>query len=180
MRNEAERIWLREGVQLRWHRASDVLDAARVLRLEIVDEYAGSAAAHAEYALGDFRPSVGTVRVSLSSAAQATAAGLSSLLRPQQPFDYPLALGCVLGRAIAHEIGHGLLGPAHSRSGLMQPAFKPSHLVDRQSARFQLTSEDAANLYQHLGDGQVALRVRAPATTPSDSEPADDADALAR
>jgi hypothetical protein len=183
MRREAERIWDREGVRLRWHDPNDeVLTATRSVRVQIVDEYARTASSSSETVLGDFRPGLGAARVSLASAARATDEGLQSYRRPLQPFDYPLALGCVLGRAIAHEIGHSLLGGAHAEVGLMQRAFEPSQLVDRQSARFRLTPADAANLFHRLDDGQVTLHVRAPGPEPAaPSEAASDGDStLAR
>jgi hypothetical protein len=182
MRSEAERIWEREGVRLRW-RASDeeVPEGPRFLRVQLVDEPAAAAPNRSEAVLGDFRPALGSVRVSLASAAQATTAGLVSYGRPLQPFDYPLALGYVLGRAIAHEIGHSLLGGGHVEIGLMQRAFNPRQLVDHHSARFRLTPADAANLFHRLDDGQLALRVRAPEPPPAAPESAADSDpALAR
>jgi hypothetical protein len=161
MREEAERIWIREGVQLRWHLSdADVSPDASFIRLELVDEYAGVVANASAIALGDFRPRVGTIRVSLRSASDTTTLGLSGFRRPLQPFDHPLALGYVLGRAIAHEIGHSLLGGAHAETGLMQAAFTPSQMVDRLSGQFRLTPVESASLFHRLDDGRIDLHVR--------------------
>ena len=54
-------------------------------------------------------------------------------------------LSRALGRVIAHEIGHYLLGPRHS-SGLMRRAFSAADLVDRSSARFRLSALDVQRL----------------------------------
>jgi hypothetical protein len=163
MREEAERIWMREGVQIRWRASdADVPPDASFIRLELVDEYAAAVAERSATALGDFQARVGTIRVSLRSAAQTTALGLSGYRKPLQPFDHPLALGYVLGRAVAHEIGHSLLGARHAETGLMQAAFTPGQMVDRLSGSFSLTPVDSARLYHRLDDGRITLRVRAP------------------
>ena len=57
-----------------------------------------------------------------------------------------LLLGVVLGRAIAHEIGHYLLGPHHSRRGLMRARFTPVELVDPRAGLFGLGRLEAARL----------------------------------
>src|SRR4051812_14656799 len=55
MRREAERIWQREGVQLRWHDPADEpLTAAHLVRVQIVNGYARSAPSSSETVLGDF------------------------------------------------------------------------------------------------------------------------------
>ncbi len=163
MREEAERIWTREGVRLRWHISTvDIPLDANVVRLQLVDDYTAVVADRAAIALGDFRPGVGTIRVSLKCAAQTTALGLSGFRKPLQPFDQPLALGYVLGRAVAHEIGHSLLGGVHSDTGLMQAAFTPSQMVDRLSGQFRLTPSESARLFHRLEDGRLTLRVRSP------------------
>jgi hypothetical protein len=162
MREEVERIWLREGVHLRWHLSqADVPADARFIGLELVDEYLAVAADGSATTLGHFRPGAGTIRISLRSAEATTTLGLSGFRRPLQPFDHPLALGYVLGRAIAHEIGHSLLGAAHSETGLMQAAFTPSQMIDRLSGRFRLAPDDSARLFHRLDDGRIALSVRA-------------------
>jgi len=49
-------------------------------------------------------------------------------------------LARALGRVLAHEIGHVLLGaPYHDEVGLMRPTFYPNELVDPDRARFRLT-----------------------------------------
>jgi hypothetical protein len=167
MREEAERIWICEGVQLRWHLSqADVPADAPFIRLELVDEYAAVVADRSPTALGDFRPGVGTIRVSLRGAEETTTLGLSGFRRPLQPFEHPQALGYVLGRAVAHEIGHSLLGGAHTKTGLMQAAFTPGQMVDRLSGQFRLTPVESARLFHRLDDGRITLRVRAPERRP--------------
>src|SRR5689334_24237725 len=43
-------------------------------------------------------------------------------------------LGRALGRVIAHEVGHFLLGTPHAPAGLMRPSFVPQDLVEPSRA----------------------------------------------
>lgn len=61
-------------------------------------------------------------------------------------------LGRVLGRALAHEIGHILLRSRHhSATGLMRSEHALSHLVDPDRRRFALSSDEAARLTSVIG-----------------------------
>ncbi len=53
----------------------------------------------------------------------------------------------LLGHAMAHEIGHLLLGPnSHSRDGIMRPQWNPSDLRVIAQASLRFTPEQAAHL----------------------------------
>jgi hypothetical protein len=57
----------------------------------------------------------------------------------------------LLGRAIAHELGHLLLGTnAHSVRGLMRAQWTPADVRRHASADWALTSEDAAAIRRRL------------------------------
>lgn len=57
----------------------------------------------------------------------------------------------LLGRAIAHELGHLLLGTnAHSASGLMRAQWTPADIRRHASADWVLTREDAAAIWRRL------------------------------
>jgi hypothetical protein len=45
-----------------------------------------------------------------------------------------------LGRVLAHEVGHVLLGAQHDASGLMQPIFASTDLAGWDRARFRLAA----------------------------------------
>jgi hypothetical protein len=57
--------------------------------------------------------------------------------------------GRAVGRVIAHEIGHLLLGSGHS-AGLMRPRFRSVELVEPALLRFQLPDSDLARLSRAL------------------------------
>jgi hypothetical protein len=52
----------------------------------------------------------------------------------------------VLGRAVAHEIGHYLLGPAHASSGLMRANIDAQEFADVRSRSFLLDNPAQAYL----------------------------------
>ena len=57
------------------------------------------------------------------------------------------ALGRVIGRALAHEIGHFLLGvPAHASNGLMRAMLDPEHMVNPGTEHFNLQASDVRAL----------------------------------
>lgn len=57
----------------------------------------------------------------------------------------------LLGRAIAHEIGHLLLGTnVHSASGLMRAQWTPVDIRRHARADWELTSDDAAAIWRRL------------------------------
>jgi hypothetical protein len=58
--------------------------------------------------------------------------------RLEGPRDYDRRLGVVLGRAVAHEIGHYLLGPSHARNGLMRANIDAQEFADVRSRSFLL------------------------------------------
>ena len=62
-------------------------------------------------------------------------------------------LSRALGRVLAHEIGHVLLGaPYHDRAGLMRAVLRPKELAEADRAPFRLTCD---------GLGQLRRRLRA-------------------
>jgi hypothetical protein len=181
MRQEAARIWAREGVALIFLTTEREGGAGvSAVRLSFLGEVDGSYRDKPLYTLGDFLRDEQRIRVSLTAASRTVAQGRAAARGPQAPFVSALTLGYVLGRAVAHEVGHVLLGTAHSETGLMTAAFAPAAMVDVKSTRFQLDRGDAARLFVTPPAATVA-DAGVEATDPLDagalsSEPADTAD----
>jgi hypothetical protein len=65
--------------------------------------------------------------------------------------------GTVLARAIAHEIGHLLLGTtAHSRHGLMRPVWSREELIRGRATDWLFQADDASRLQKALARRLVA------------------------
>ena len=144
---EAAAIWRRQDVAIEWLPATDDLPRApNRLRVLVVDR---PARPHVDgpFAIGELvRPSkshpIALISIEraerlLASARGATANELLAVSEHR--------LGIVLGRALAHEIGHFLLGTAtHARRGLMRPHFDAVEFTDLREGIFALDQDAAA------------------------------------
>src|SRR5262245_59542449 len=61
-------------------------------------------------------------------------------------------IGTALGRVLAHEIGHVLLGPPgyHDQRGLMRPRYEPRELAGPERSPFRLTDQSFVRLRARL------------------------------
>jgi hypothetical protein len=83
-----------------------------------------------------------------SSAADRLARGADRTRLSLDPFAILDHTDVVLGRALAHEIGHILLGREHAASGLMRPQLRPEDVGGAADRRFALTDEQRRRLAQ--------------------------------
>ena len=145
--NETESIWRDAHVQLRWIRDNRSTDEDRPLRIVV---------ARRVMAVTDNQwPVAELMRFEDRSAI--ALASISAALRiveerPELPLvDLPAMrqykLGVVLGRAVAHEIGHYLLqSNAHSPYGLMRASIDAREFADLRTGAFRLDRESQAYL----------------------------------
>jgi hypothetical protein len=70
------------------------------------------------------------------------------------------ALGRIVGRAVAHEIGHFLLGvPGHASNGLMRASLDPERMVNPGTEHFKLQASDVRAIRAaRIASCEVALR----------------------
>jgi hypothetical protein len=78
----------------------------------------------------------------------------------------------LLGRAVAHEVGHLLIGTnEHSASGLMRPVWTATELTRDERADWTFTTDDRERLQRsRLGDDQLRLAERS--ASPAATSPA--------
>ena len=145
--NETESIWRDAHVQIRWIRDNRSTDEDRPLRIVV---------ARRVMAVTDNQwPVAELMRFEDRSAI--ALASISAALRiveerPELPLvDLPAMrqykLGVVLGRAVAHEIGHYLLqSNAHSSYGLMRASIDAREFADLRTGAFRLDRESQAYL----------------------------------
>jgi hypothetical protein len=96
-------------------------------------------------------PTARPIRVSLDATEQVLAfrttshASILSIVHDHE-------LGRALGRVLAHEIGHLLLGvPYHDKVGLMRAVFRPDELAEPDRAPFRLTCAGVGRLRGRIG-----------------------------
>jgi hypothetical protein len=71
-------------------------------------------------------------------------------------FEAPADVGRALGRVLAHEIGHVILGaPGHQPRGLMRFAFPPSELIGHSRLAYRLSPLEQARLRQREAELQT-------------------------
>jgi hypothetical protein len=146
--NETDAIWRDANVQLRWREDNLEGDTERPLRILVTHRAVTGTNAHA-WPVGEL------LRFEDNSAI--AMASITSALRivqgypERQLLDLPqmnqYKLGIVLGRAVAHEIGHYLLqSNAHSSYGLMRATIDAREFADLRSGAFRLDRESQAYL----------------------------------
>lgn len=179
MKQELSRIWAREGVEIVWRqRETDVPAGSPFLSLTLIDDEERPHRRQEKYVLGDFLQDEGRIRISLFAATQTALKSASPSRRFRDSFERPLALGYVLGRAIAHEIGHALLGKSHTERGLMMATFDPAAMADAMSDHFRLSDLESVRL--SLSRVSVRASARESAAADRVELQSDDAEALTR
>jgi hypothetical protein len=157
VQTEASAIWKQLGVDLRW--SLEAIDRVRVSVSIVVTDQVEQTGAEEPIARLGFVEFTGSdpSNVLFVSAAAAMAAvsdsrGQLSILAEKPPeFLTTIALR-LLGRAVAHELGHYLLGArGHAPYGLMRPRFRVFEAMLPGLGGYGLTAEHARLLRRRLG-----------------------------
>jgi hypothetical protein len=141
-RREADRIWAANGVDLIWQTRTGADAPLRedtvyvVMRHALSQRMAGTGPAlrrdeGSTLAWIQFTEGVPGRMIEVSVDAVNAVASLTGDYRERAlpPLGNRIVLGRALGRAIAHEIGHWLLGSGHAGHGLMKALLTPMDLV---------------------------------------------------
>jgi hypothetical protein len=135
---EAAAIWRRSGVDLLWLTSEAATPSLRVL---VSPQAVATHGGRARWTLGEllrFKDAEAIAVVSITGAQR-----VLDQHRPSRIFDVgdrrDYRLGIVLGRAVAHEIGHFLLKTdTHAESGLMRATIEAGEFADVSSRAFGL------------------------------------------
>jgi hypothetical protein len=148
MRSEASRIWLRHGVELTWTSPTPTkCDTVVPVVFDEVTVRALAGPRREALALTEFSGPSRRIYVSASRAFNMVGQihGRSS---PQETIgerDY--RQGTLIGRALAHELGHVLLNTtAHSPSGLMRAVFNAKDALSTDQRMTDLTPAETQTL----------------------------------
>jgi hypothetical protein len=160
---EAARIWTPYGVRIDWLHGDASIeagDSSEPLRLLLTDDVFEHASETRLGAIRFFSPSRpdNVIQASVEGARRLVDTALAARPltgRPAALRDRLVAR--LLGRAVAHEIGHFVLAsPRHSATGLMRPAFKGPDVVAASPARFRLEPAQARALMRWRADRSLA------------------------
>ena len=124
--SEAAKIYAKAGVDVEWH------DCPVMARAESADSTCAAPLTPSDLRLR-IVDSVKLKGVHATSEASGYAIGDLALVQLQYLQKLPTASeyfrDMILGRVIAHEIGHALLGPEHSSQGIMQASWGDEQLL---------------------------------------------------
>jgi hypothetical protein len=157
VRAEVDAIWNRYQIDVVWEPAqASGQQALPDLWVQFAEGWFPSAGRHGSVALArlKFDNGVPTHRIEVSKMAAAALAATTSWARDRRPLlDGPDrlrsdALGRIVGRAVAHEIGHYLLASSrHADRGLMRAAIDPEQLVYPGTSFLTLRDADVQALH---------------------------------
>ena len=150
--SEAERIWRREDVALEW--PTGPADVSASLRVLVIARREAVMKGSERWPVAELVPQTDQRALAIASIASAervldeASAGRQLLARPETAEH---RLGVVLGRAVAHEIGHYLLATAtHADHGLMRAAIDAREFSDPAAATFSLDETTRRSLRTRL------------------------------
>lgn len=140
MVREVNDIWRREGVEVRWPDITAEDDPPDfTLRVLVVKRETPSNPTGHQWAVGEllFDQSDNPVAVASAAAAERVLASAGHNHEPTALRHH--RLGVILGRVVAHEIGHFLLNTrGHARRGLMRARIEDRDFADLRSGAFFL------------------------------------------
>jgi hypothetical protein len=146
---ETSAIWRKSHILLRWVDADATDDKPTSLRVLILARVVPPAGERSAWTVGELVRTGDSRALAIASITGALRIVEES--RRFELFDLPALhdrrLGVVLGRAVAHEIGHYLLQTnTHAARGLMRATIDAREFADLRSGTFRLDEEAEAHL----------------------------------
>jgi hypothetical protein len=146
--NETDAIWRDANVRLRWLTDETNIDTERPLRI-LVTRRAVTAESTHSWPVGEllrFEDSSAIALASITAALRIVQGDPERQLLDLTAM-HQYKLGIVLGRAVAHEIGHYLLQTNdHAEYGLMRASIDAREFADLRTGAFRLDRESQAHL----------------------------------
>jgi hypothetical protein len=161
---EVNAIWWASNLSLIW-RTADVSEplpampeSENWLRVLVLARQTPGAGETSTFTVGELVRTEGARPIAIASLTAARRIVDESLRFQilEGPRDYDRRLGVVLGRAVAHEIGHYLLGSAHASHGLMRANIEALEFANVRSRAFLLDQPARASLTQRAAAASVA------------------------
>ena len=75
-----------------------------------------------------------------------------------QAAEFGMDFALLLGYAVAHEVGHCVLGPDHSYAGLMRGIWDRKDALDMSRRRFHLTEQEARTAARRLTPAELTAK----------------------
>jgi hypothetical protein len=153
MQAEAVRIWGRYAIGIDWHKPGPAVDSS-VNVVVLVSAETGRCVpwrANREDTLGCFPhdaegSALPVIRLFPDSVRSLVDRRVAQICNPCQDRWLERLTATLLGRTLAHEIGHYLLGSEHSATGLMRARFEPAELFTDEEEALSLSDAQIASL----------------------------------
>jgi hypothetical protein len=156
LKDETDSLWKPYGIRLEWTAADSAvttrglsLDATVLPSIEAAHMRPSGTVLGRAFVVEGVVTTVQPIHLSFDATERALAVrpitGLSTVRIAHQR-----EMSRALGRVLAHEIGHVLLGAHHERAGLMRAVFRPFELADARRTPFRLTCTSAVRLKHQI------------------------------
>jgi hypothetical protein len=158
LRSEVERLWARAGVHIQWAEpiSSERRDAS-ALQVIVVSRRAVTSSDDHAWPVAEL-VGASTHRPVAVASLEAAWRVVDAAYEGTEPTTIRLQrLGRVLGRAVAHEIGHHLLGRQHSARGLMRARIDAADFADLRDGGFELDRIDRPAAVRAADGGSLRL-----------------------
>jgi hypothetical protein len=159
---EAESIWKPGHVRLKWLGESADADEGVTLRIVVVARPVPTAKEHSPWTVAELVRLEGSRAIAIASTIGARRivdeSQWNRLMNVSAIQDH--RLGIVLGRAVAHEIGHYVLDTnTHAKHGLMRARIDASEFADLRSGGFRLDEAAEAHLATLAAKGPLSPEI---------------------
>ena len=162
MTNECNKIWAREGIAIMWSGSNSNADADVVLPLVFDHRELKKHDPKAGDAFGVTIFAGRSQRILISAARARDVVGQRrGMADSGDSTTLDLAMGTLLGRVVAHEIGHALLlTTTHTAGGLMNASLETADVRPLLDDRFALSAPDRTRLavrFSNAARGEATL-----------------------
>jgi len=164
MITEVERIWRPAGVEFQWtQRLPDREPQADRLILVKVTDHAKDGWRVPAGALGGVPIVAGRIRQAIYVSPSTVRQLVSTTGTNMSEGQFTSLYARMLGRVIAHELGHLLLRSFdHRATGVMRPSFGSRDVMSTDHTRFSLGVSDVAIMRHHVRETRAAATALAP------------------
>lgn len=146
---EAQEIWDDAHVRLRWIEHDGEADGGPMLRVLLLARAVPAPGDESPFAVGELvrYEGSGAFAVASLTGARRIVDDTRPLLLIDPPQTHDRRIGVVLGRAVAHEVGHFLLQTnTHASDGLMRARIRAREFADLSRESFRLDKAAEAHL----------------------------------
>ena len=159
---ETQEIWDGAHVRLRWIEHDGEAEGGPMLRVLLLARAVPAPGDETPFTVGELvrYDGAGAFAIASLTGARRIVDNTRSLLLVDPPQTHDRRIGVVLGRAVAHEIGHFLLQTnTHASDGLMRARILASEFADLSRESFRLDKAAEAHVAA-LAAGSVPLDAR--------------------